>query len=253
MQKEQNALFDLCLHLGDNALVHSYRLSEWCSNAPLLEEDLALTNFALDMIGRAQALLTYAAQVEGAGRTDDMLAYRRGERSFYNSQIVELPNGTFAFSILRLFLVSSFEYSFYTALSTCTDAQLAAIAAKTVKEVKYHMVHSREWVLRLGDGTAVSHAKIQAALDELWPYTGELFQTIVADEVLCEKNIIPSAVSLHADWYKYVTDALTEATLAIPSDSFMHTGGRTGIHTEYLGHILSEMQYLQRVYPDAVW
>lgn len=248
---QQEALFKYSLRLGDNALVHSYRLSEWCSNAPILEEDLALTNFALDMIGRAQALLGYAGQVEGKGRNDDMLAYKRGEREFYNNLLVELPNTDFAFSMGRLFLMAAYEYYFYTALMSSSDSTLAGVAAKTIKEIKYHLSHATEWMLRLGDGTQLSHDKLQAAIDELWAYTGELFETDEADAVLA--GVVPDQARLKADWYKHVSDVLTRATIAMPQDGYMQSGTRNGVHSEYLGHILSEMQYLQRAYPDATW
>lgn len=248
---QQEALFKYSLRLGDNALVHSYRLSEWCSNAPILEEDLALTNFALDMIGRAQALLGYAGQVEGKGRNDDMLAYKRGEREFYNNLLVELPNTDFAFSMGRLFLMAAYEYYFYTALMSSSDSTLAGVAAKTIKEIKYHLSHATEWMLRLGDGTQLSHDKLQAAIDELWAYTGELFETDEADAVLA--GVVPDQARLKADWYKHVSDVLTRATIAMPQDGYMQSGTRNGIHSEHLGHILSEMQYLQRAYPDATW
>ncbi len=250
---EQQALYKYCLRLGDNALVQSYRLSEWCSNAPILEEDLALTNFALDMIGRAQALLSYAGSVEGKGKTDDDLAYRRGERSFYNNLIVELPNGDFAYTIARLLLTSTFEYYFYTHLLQSKDATLAAIAAKTVKEIKYHMSHATDWTLRLGDGTEESHYRIQQAIDELWMYTGELFETDDTEGYLEEKNIAVNLTGIKNSWKQYISNTLKEATLKQPADEYMQTGGRTGIHTENLGHILSEMQYLQRAYPEATW
>jgi ring-1,2-phenylacetyl-CoA epoxidase subunit PaaC len=253
MTKEQQALYKYTLSLGDNALIQSYRLSEWCSNAPILEEDLALTNFALDMTGRAQMLLTYAAQVDGNGKTDDDLAYCRKERDFYNHLIMELPNGDFAFTMARLLLTSVYEFYFFTELKHSDDKTLAGIAAKTVKEVKYHMAHATDWVLRLGDGTTESHNRIQNAVDELWYYTSELFETDEADAVLRDKNIAIDLQPVKTEWYNYVSQVLSEATLSIPVDGYMHTGSRKGIHTEYLGHILSEMQYLQRAYPEATW
>jgi len=234
-------------------LVQSYRLSEWCSNAPVLEEDLALTNFALDMTGRAQVLLTYAGKVEGSGKTDDDLAYRRKEREFYNHLVMELPNGDFAFTIARLLFTSAYEYYFFTELKHSADEALAAVAAKTVKEVKYHLAHASDWVLRLGDGTAESHKRMQQAVNELWPYTGELFETSNADAVLRDKNIAVDLAPVKALWRTHVLSVLTEATLEQPEDGYMHSGGSKGVHTEHLGHILSEMQYLQRAYPEATW
>ncbi len=253
MTKEQQALYKYTLSLGDNALIQSYRLSEWCSHAPILEEDLALTNFALDMTGRAQMLLTYAAQVDGNGKTDDDLAYRRKERDFYNHLIMELPNGDFAFTMARLLLTSAYEFYFFTELKHSDDKTLAGIAVKTVKEVKYHMAHATGWVLRLGDGTAESHNRIQDAVNELWQYTGELFETNSADALLRDKNIAVDLLSVKDAWNNYVTKVLSEATLSKPTDGYMHSGSNNGMHTEYLGHILSEMQYLQRAYPEATW
>ena len=250
---DKQALYKYCLHLGDNALVLSYRLSEWCRNAPILEEDLALTNFALDMIGRAQALLQYAGEIEGQGRSADDLAYRRGERQFYNDLLTEMPNGDFAQTMARQLFQSVYEYYYYTALAKSTDATLAAIAAKTLKEIKYHMAHATDWVLRLGDGTAESNKRMQKAVNDLWSFTGELFEMDDAAKILAEKGMAVNTTSLKAHWYEHVSKVLTEATLLVPDDGYMQTGGAEGIHTEHLGHILSEMQYLQRAYPDAAW
>ena len=250
---EQQALYKDCLRMGDNALIQSYRLSEWCSNVPLLEEDLALTNFALDMIGRAQSLLTYAAKVDGSEKTDDDLAYRRGERDYYNHLMAELPNGDFAFTIVKLLFSSSFEFYFFTELQKSADATLAAIATKTLKEVKYHKAHATDWVLRLGDGTEESHHRAQRAVNELWLYKGELFQTEAEDALLADKNIAVDMVPVEEKWIEYVSSVLSAATLEIPETDFTHTGSQQGVHTEYLGHILSEMQYLPRAYPDAKW
>ncbi len=250
---EQEALYNYCLQLGDNALIQSYRLSEWCSNAPLLEEDLALTNFALDMIGRAQVLLDHAAETDGMGNTADDLAYRRKERSFRNNLVAELPNGDFAFTIARLAFMSTFECLFFTELQHSADATLAAVAAKTLKEVKYHMAHSSDWVLRLGDGTEESHARMQQAVDALWMYTGELFETDEATAILADRNIAVDMGPLKEKWLASVTALLNEATLEVPQTVYSQTGGRKGIHTEHLGHILAEMQYLPRAYPEAIW
>jgi ring-1,2-phenylacetyl-CoA epoxidase subunit PaaC len=250
---KNNALLNYCIRLGDDALIHAARLSEWCSNAPMLEEDLALTNFSLDLIGRAQALLTYAGNVEGKGRTEDDFAYRRPERSFQNLLITELPNGDFAHTIARLLFISVFEKYFFEELAKSADETIAAIAAKTLKEVRYHSVHATEWTIRLGAGTEESHARMQAAIDALWMYTGELFESDEVDAVLQDLNIAADRPVIKNQWTAYIKGALATATLKLPEDSYMQTGGRKGIHTEYLGHILSEMQYLQRAYPDAKW
>ena len=239
--------------MGDDALIHSYRLSEWCSNAPILEEDLALTNFSLDMIGRAQAVLAYAGQLDGKGKTEDDLAYRRGEREYYNHLIMELPNGDFAYTMAKLLFTSVFEYYFFAELVHSADATLSAIAAKTIKEVKYHMAHAIDWTLRLGDGTEESHYRMQKAINNLWMYIGELFETDDATALLEDKNIAVDMAVVKTKWKQEINRVLTEATLEIPEDDFMQTGNSNGIHTEYLGHILSEMQYLQRAYPEAIW
>jgi ring-1,2-phenylacetyl-CoA epoxidase subunit PaaC len=250
---KQQALYKYSLRLGDNALIHSYRLSEWCSNAPILEEDLALTNFALDMIGRAQAILGYAGQLGDMEKTADDLAYRRGEREYYNNLIIEMPNGDFANTIARLLFVSVYEFYFFSELQNSSDTTLAAIAAKTLKEVKYHMAHARDWVLRLGDGTEESHMRMQAAVNALWMYTGELFETDEAAAILQDANIAVDMPPLKEKWNATVRQILADATIAIPADEYMQTGSSKGVHTEHLGHILSEMQYLQRTYPEAIW
>jgi ring-1,2-phenylacetyl-CoA epoxidase subunit PaaC len=249
----QEALLKYCLRLGDNALIRSYRLSEWCSNGPILEEDLALTNFALDMIGRAQALLSYAGQTEGKGRTDDDLAYRRNERSFYNVLLTELPNQDFACTMARELYLSTLEYYVFSDLAKCSDATLAAISAKTLKEVKYHLAHATDWVLRLGDGTEESHDRMQKAVDELWPYTSELFETDAVDAEMVASVGAPDMQLVFARWQKHIADVLKEATLDMPTSMYTQTGGRNGLHSEYMGHILSEMQFLQHAYPDAKW
>lgn len=248
---QQQALYKYCLRLGDNALVQSYRLSEWCSNGPILEEDLALTNFALDMTGRAQALLTYAGKIDGNGKTDDDLAYRRGEREFYNVLMYELPNGDFANTIARLFYSATFEYLFFSGLMNSTDETLAAIAAKSIKEVKYHMAHATDWVLRLGDGTEESHRRMQQGISENWMFTGEMFEMDEVETLLAGVSV--DVAEIKEKWLNQVSKVIAEATLTLPTDTYMQTGGRNGIHTEYLGHILSEMQYLQRAYPTATW
>lgn len=249
----KTALFNYCLRLGDQALIHSYRLSEWCSNAPILEEDLALTNFALDNLGCAQALLKYAGEVEGNNQTEDDLAYKRGERRFLNALITELPNGDFAFSTLRNFLLSAYEMELYTALLKSNDTTLAAIAAKTIKEVKYHYAHASDWVLRLGDGTPESHERMQNALNKIWPFVDDMFTMHPDFHTLVDLGIAVDSESLKPIWQQKVNDLLAEATLTIPTTGHKQYGSTQGIHTEYLGPILCQMQYLQRAYPDAQW
>lgn len=241
------------LRLGDNAWILSHRLSEWCSNGPLLEEDLALTNLALDLIGRAQGFYKYAAELEGKGRTEDALAYKRNERQYFNNLITEMPNGNFADTIARQFYVSVFEYLFFTELQKSKDETFAALAAKTIKEVKYHMAHAADWVVRLGDGTDESHTKMQEAINSLWMYTGELFEMDEIDKALLVEGVSVDAAALHDSWLNKIKETLKEATLTLPEAEYMQTGSKKGIHTEHLGHMLCEMQFLQRAYPDAKW
>ena len=250
---KQDAIVKYSIRLGDDALILGHRLSELCSRAPFIEEDLALTNISLDMIGRAQALLGYAAETEGKGKDADFLAYRRPEIEYQNHLITEQPNGDFAFTIARQFFISSFEYLFYKELEKSRDTTLAAIASKTIKEIRYHQEHAAEWVIRLGDGTPKSHDKMQNAIDDLWMWTGELFEMDDVDSLLIKEGIGIDLILLKDAWYNQVQTVLTEATLTMPEDGYMQTGGRKGVHTENLGHILSEMQYLQRAYPDATW
>lgn len=249
----QEALTTYTLRLADNALIMGHRLGEWCSKAPILEEDLAITNMALDMIGRAEAILRYTAELEGKGHTEDDLAYRRDERKYYNHLLVEQPNGDFAFTIARQLFNSAYEFFYYTELMQSKDATLAAIAAKSIKEIKYHLKHASDWTIRLGDGTEESATRMQNAINELWMYTGELFESDELDDNLSALGIAPNASELKGKWKTYIMDVLAEAKLAVPTDAYMQTGSKKGIHTEYLGYILADMQYLQRAYPDAKW
>lgn len=245
--------YTYCLRLGDNAWILAHRLSEWCSNGPFLEEDLALTNLALDLIGRAQGFYKYAAELEGKGRTEDDIAYKRNEREYYNYLVTEMPNGNFADTTARQFYISTFEYLYFTTLQKSNDETIAALAAKTLKEVKYHMAHAADWVIRLGDGTDESHEKMQQAINELWMYTGEFFEMDETDKKLLTTGVGIDASTLHDNWLQKVKETLTEAKLELPHAEYMQTGSKQGIHTEYLGHMLGEMQYLQRAYPDAKW
>jgi ring-1,2-phenylacetyl-CoA epoxidase subunit PaaC len=247
---------DLCsytLRLADNALILGHRLSEWCGHAPVLEEDLALPNMALDLIGQARALYTYAGEVEGEGRDEDALAYRRDACDFRNVLLVEQPNGDFAVTIVRQLLYASYAHPHFEQLAHSKDATLAAIAAKAVKEMAYHVRHCGEWTIRLGDGTDESHARAQAALDELWPFTGELFEVDAIERTLIEAGIAVDSGSLRPDWDRTVDDILRQAALTRPPDGWMQSGGRAGRHSEHLGYILAELQFVQRAYPGAVW
>lgn len=228
------------LWLADDVLIHGHRLSEWTGHAPTLEEELALANIALDLIGQARAL--YQAAGAQCGRTEDELAYLREARDFRNALIMELPRGDFAFTIARLFLTASSADLFWRSAETATNADLAAIAAKASKETAYHVRHAAEWLIRLGDGTDESHRRAQDALDTLWPYTGEMFEPFA----------IAAAPSRDA-WLTAVSPVIHRATLRQPADGWMHAGGRGGRHTEHLGHLLAEMQVLPRTYPGATW
>lgn len=264
---ERNLIEAYTLHLADTNLILAQRNAEWCGHGPILEQDIAITNISLDLIGQARNFYQYAAQIinktetaasskatsspaEGVGRevTEDSLAYLRTEREFKNFLLVELPNGDWAQTILRQFFFSAYQYLLYQRLQNNIDEQIAAIAAKALKEVTYHQRWSSEWVVRLGDGTEESRERILKAIDELWRYTGEMF--------------LPAAYEMEAgydvsllkdDWFKKITSVFEEATLPVPEKTFMQTGGKTGTHTEHLGFILTELQYLQRTYPGAEW
>lgn len=250
---KQDALYNYCLRLGDDALILGHRLSELCSRAAFIEEDLALTNISLDMIGRAEALLKYAGEIEAKGKTADDVAYRRPENNYYNHLLVEYSNGDFATTIARQLFQSAFEYYLYSELEKSKDATLAGIASKTIKEIKYHLQHAADWTIRLGDGTDESKMRMQKAINELWMYTGELFEMDEVENTLLKEGIAADLVPIKSQWQNKIQSVLSEATLKMPEDGYMQSGGRKGIHTERLGHILSEMQYLQRAYPDAKW
>ena len=240
----------LLLRRADDALVLGHRLSEWTGHAPSLEEELALANLALDLIGQARALYALAAS-RGTGEDEDALAYLRGDREYTNLLLLELPNGDFAVTIARLFLYSAFADPFWRAATASRDRDLAAIAAKAEKETAYHLRHSAEWLIRLGDGTEESHRRAQAAVEKLWPYTGEMFEA--EDEVLVAADITPEPAGLREVWDRTVDGVLGEATLVRPAACWMQRGGRAGRHTEHLGHMLAVMQSVARVHPGATW
>lgn len=251
--KTQTALFEYLLRLGDDLLVLGHRISEWCGHAPILEEDLALANISLDLIGQAEALLNLAGKVEGEGRSEDDLAYFRDEYEFRNLQMVEQPRGDFAQTIARQFLFDVMAWHFYDALQKSSYEPLAAIASKIYKETTYHLRHSRAWIHRLGDGTAESHERMQDAINEYWTFTGELFFTNEVDQHLLEQGMIPDLEAMRPKWRKMVTEELEKGTLTVPEDGFMASGARLGRHSEYLGHMLAEMQILARSHPGAAW
>jgi ring-1,2-phenylacetyl-CoA epoxidase subunit PaaC len=246
-------LFEYAVRLADDALLLGHRLSEWCGRAPTLEEDMALANIGLDLIGQARSLYAYAGEVEGAGRDEDRLAYLRDNGEYRNLLLVELPNGDFAQTIVRQLLYAASMVPFWERLQGSKDQTLAAIAAKSVKEARYHLRHAAEWVIRLGDGTDESRDRAVAALDELWPWTGELFEQDAAERALVEAGVAVDRAALKPAWDATVDRVLAEATLTRPADGWMQTGGRRGVHTEHLGYILAELQHLQRSHPGAVW
>lgn len=241
------------LRRADDALILGHRLSEWCGHAPMMEEDMALANIGLDLIGQARELYSYAAAVEAAGNDEDKLAYLRDVRQYRNLLLVEQPNGDFARTMLRQFFYSAFADPFWRMMMRSSDATLAAIAAKSEKESAYHLRHSSEWVIRLGDGTDESHRRAQAAVDDLWAFTGELFHQDASCAELIADGIAIDPERVRTNWLATVTDVLQRATLIVPANGWMQKGGRTGQHSEHLGHLLSELQSLQRSFPGATW
>ena len=250
----QTELFEYLLRVGDDRLVLGHRVAEWCGHGPILEEDIALSNIALDLIGQANLLLALAGQVEGKGRDQDALAYFRGEREFRNCQLVELPRGDFGFTIVRQFLFDAYDVLLTEALQQQpANADLAGIAAKAHKEARYHLRHSAEWVIKLGDGTPESHARAQRALDECWRFTGELFLADDVDLAMQEARIAPDPASLQSRWQQRVAEVVAHATLRLPPTGYMQRGGRSGVHTEHMGVMLAEMQSVARAFPGATW
>lgn len=247
------ALFEYLLRLGDDRLVLGHRLSEWCGHGPMLEEDIATANLALDLLGHATMFLKLAGQVEGAGRDEDALAYWRDETQFRNLQLAELPRGDFGFTVMRQFLFDAWSAEHLGALAGSAHGELAAIAAKALKETRYHLRHSGAWVLRLGDGTAESHRRIQHSLEELWPWTAEFWWQDGVDRELRGAGMAPDLDTLRAPWESSVRHLLGRATLTVPTGPMRMTGGRSGRHTEHLGHLLAEMQIVARSHPGAKW
>jgi ring-1,2-phenylacetyl-CoA epoxidase subunit PaaC len=241
------------LRRADDALVLGHRLSEWCGRGPALEEDMALANIGLDLLGQARSLYAYAAEAEAAGNDEDGYAYFREAPQYRNLLLAELPNGDFARTILRQFLYAAFADPYWRAMMRSTDPTLAAVAAKSEKETAYHLRHTAEWVIRLGDGTAESHRRIAQALDELWPYTGEMFEADAAERELIDSGAVLDPAAFRAEWERTVADILSQATLAMPAAGWMQKGGRTGRHSEHLGHLLAEMQSVARAHPGATW
>jgi ring-1,2-phenylacetyl-CoA epoxidase subunit PaaC len=249
----KQALIDYALQLADNSLILGQRNSEWCGHGPVLEQDIAITNISLDLIGQARNFYQHAAILIGGDATEDSLAYLRKEREFKNCLLVEQPNGDWAQTILRQFFFSQYQYLLFEQLQNSQDKQLAAIAEKSLKEVTYHLRWSSEWVIRLGDGTEESHQRMIKAIDELWRYTGELFEAVDYEMQVVEDGIGVNLSKLKGSWMIKVKEIFDEATLALPEKTFMQTGGKEGKHTEHLGYILTELQYMQRTYPGCEW
>ena len=241
------------LRRADDALILGHRLSEWCGHAPAMEEDMALANMGLDLLGQARELYTYAAKVEGRGNDEDKFAYLRDVRQYRNLLLVEQPNGDFARTMVRQFFYAAFADLSWRAMRASTDPTLAAIAAKSEKESAYHVRHSSEWIVRLGDGTEESHRRAQNAIDDLWAYTGEMFAVDDGERGLIDAGIAIDPAALKPRWLKTVTGIVNEATLALPNSDWMQQGGRVGSHSEHLGHLLSELQSMQRTFPGATW
>ncbi len=250
---EKNELFKYLLRLGDNALILGQRLSEWCGHGPILEQDIAITNHSLDFFGQARLWYQYAAEVEETERSEDDIAFLRDAHEYYNVLLVEQPNEDWAYTIVRQFLFDSFNYHFHSALTQSSDERISGIAQKSLKEIRYHLKYSSEWVIRLGDGTEISHKKMQTALNDLWMYSGELTTHDELDTLMLVKGIGVNLPLIQKEIDQMRKDVFNEATLTIPENVWMITGGKTGVHTEHLGHILPEMQFMQRAYPGLEW
>lgn len=245
--------YNYTLYLGDNSLILGQRLAEWCGHGPILEQDIALTNIALDHLGQARMLLQYAAEQKGGGTDEDRLAYFRNEHQFRNVLLAELPNGDWGKTLVRQFLYDTYHYFEMTALLNSKDEQLKAIARKAIKEVSYHAQWSAEWVIRLGDGTEESHNKVQSSLNDLWSFTGEFFNVDESTQAMSDEGVAPDYGQIKSSWHEKVAEVLEIATLTKPEDGWMQSGGRVGEHTEFMGYLLAELQHMPRSYPDAKW
>ena len=250
-----NALVQYCLRIADNSLIQAQRISEWTGHGPILEEDIAMSNMALDLIGQSRGFYTYAAQLEVDGKTEDFYAFHRGERDFRNKLLVEQPdNKDFGNTMIKIFLNGCFDYLLFRDLMKSKDETISGLAAKSIKEVTYHVRHAGDWIVRLGDGTEESHNRIQNSLNELWPFTNELFEQDEIDSLLTENGYACNKEGLSAEWNSMVNEIFSQAKLEIPTNvSYFFTGSLKGVHSEHLGFLLAEMQYLPRMYPDAVW
>ena len=250
---KQEALFEYILRIGDNSLMMGHRMSEWCGHGPILEQDIALINIALDHIGQARNWLTLACETENKGRTEDDLAYHRDVFDFRNFLLCEQPNGHWGDTLVRGFLFDTWNFYFTKALTQSAHQSVADIATKSLKEISYHKNYSCDWIIRLGDGNEESHQKIQESLNQLWMYSGELFTMDEVDQLMLQEGIGADLALVKKEWDAVINATLEEATLQRPADGWMQKGGKTGVHTEHLGYILAEMQFLPRAYPDAKW
>ncbi|MFM6933994.1 MAG: 1,2-phenylacetyl-CoA epoxidase subunit PaaC [Flavobacteriales bacterium] len=250
---KNEALYNYVLRLGDDSLILGQRLGEWCGHGPILEEDIAMTNISLDLIGQAMSLLDYAGEIDGQGKDHDDLAFLRFEQEYRNALLLEQPNGDFAQTMIRQFLFDAFRKPLFEQLISSSDQQIAAIAEKSLKETRYHLKHSSEWVIRLGDGTEESHTRAQKALDLLWRYTDELFLETADDLLLVNQGIAPAMTHIKSTWLETVNAVFSEATLEIPTNNWQFEGGRRGMHSEHLGYLLADLQYMQRAYPNMKW
>jgi ring-1,2-phenylacetyl-CoA epoxidase subunit PaaC len=253
IQVAETPLVLYALRRADDALILGHRLSEWCGHAPMMEEDMALANMGLDLLGQARELYSYAAKVEGNGNDEDKFAYLRDVRQYRNLLLLEQPNGDFARTMARQFFYAAFADLYWRAMMNSPDATLAAIAAKSEKESAYHVRHCSEWIIRLGDGTEESHRRAQTAIEDLWAYTGEMFEVDEGERDLIDAGIAVDPVTLRPQWLETVSSVLHEATLTLPASDWMQRGGRSGRHSEHLGHLLSELQSMQRTFPGATW
>ena len=253
IQVSETPLVLYALRRADDALILGHRLSEWGGHAPMMEEDMALANMGLDLLGQARELYSYAAAVEGKGNDEDKFAYLRDVRQYRNLLLLEQPNGDFARTMVRQFFYAGFADLYWRAMIKSADATLAAIAAKSEKESAYHLRHSSEWMVRLGDGTEESRRRAQAAIDDLWAFTGEIFEVDHSERALIDAGIAVDPASLRPHWFSTVSAVMGEATLALPKGEWMQKGGRSGLHSEHLGHLLSELQSMQRTFPGVTW
>lgn len=253
MSTNKKNLYEYTLRIADDSLILGHRVSEWCGHGPILEEDIALTNIALDLVGQATNLLEYAAKLSETKKTADDLAFLRFDREYRNLLLVEQPNEDFAYTLTRQFFFDLFRKYFFEKLTQSADSTLSAIAEKSLKETKYHLKHSSEWMIRLGDGTDESHEKITNAVNDLWRFTDELFFMDQVDEALIKENIAIDLNEIKKQWFQHLNEVFAEATLTVPESKWQQKGGRTGMHSEHLGYLLAEMQFMQRAYPGMEW